>query len=313
MVQTTKFFCLFVLIFSSLISTSQNNTQVLLKQYEDSLSLMMNKIYCDGLQSEIEAANQNFLITFQKTIKIKESFDYPFDSLKHLGKIKSEDKRLRVFTWNVPQSDGTQKYFGYILYKQKKSSSYSVFELQDNRKLISDPINEIISSTKWMGALYYSIVEKKDKKNQYYILLGLDFNNLFSSKKIIEVLSFGKDSQPVFGAKIFKVGETDLNRVVFEYSSRASMTLRYIPEASTIVFDHLSPSKPEYTQNYQFYGPDFTYDGFMYEKGAWVYVRNLDMRNPKRGPITLKESPKKEPDPGFLYKGKGGIPMFKNK
>jgi len=313
MVQTSKFFYLLALIFISLISTSQDKTQVLLKQYEDSLSLMMGKIYKDGSTLEIETANQNFLNTFQRTLKVKESFDYPFDSLKHLGKIKSEDKRLRVFTWNVPQADGTQKYFGYILYKEKKSGSFSVFELQDNRKLITDPINDILSPKKWMGALYYSIVEKKDKRNQYYILLGLDFNDLFSSKKIIEVLSFGKDTQPVFGARIFKVGETALNRVVFEYSSRASMTLRYIPEASTIVFDHLSPSKPEYNQNYQFYGPDFTYDGFMFEKGTWVYVRNLDMRNPKRGPVILRESPKKEPDPGFLYKGKGGIPTLKNK
>jgi len=313
MIQTSKFFCLLALIFVSLISTSQEKNHVLLKQYEDSLSLMMSKIYCDGSTSEIEAANQNFLTTFQRTLKIKESFDYPFDSLKHLGKIKSEDKRLRVFTWNAPQTDGTQKYFGFILYKEKKNGSFTVFELQDNRKLINEPINDILSSKKWMGALYYSIVEKKDKGKPYYILLGLDFNNLFSSKKIIEVLSFGKDSQPVFGAGIFKVGETTLNRVVFEYSSRASMTLRYIPEASTIAFDHLSPSKPEYTQNYQFYGPDFTYDGFMLEKGIWVYVRNLDMRNPKRGPVTLRESPKKEPDPGFLYKGKGGIPMMKSK
>lgn len=308
-----KIIFLLAFIASPLFLKSQNNDHVLLKQHEDSLSLMMNRIYGEGSTSEIDSANQTFTNTLKQIFKIKESFDYPFDSLKHLGKIKSEDKRLRVFTWNVPQKDGTQKYYGFILYKEKRNGSFSVTELVDNRKSIVDPIREILSSKQWFGALYYSIIDKKIKGKSYYFLLGLDFNNLFSSKKIIDVISFGKDSQPIFGASLFKVGEINLSRVIFEYSARATMTLRYNPETNTITFDHLSPSKPEYDQNYQFYGPDFSYDGFTFEKGTWVYVRNLDMRNPKRGPIKLKESPGKEHEPGFIYKSKGGIPMVKSK
>ncbi|NJK97400.1 MAG: hypothetical protein HC905_23040 [Bacteroidales bacterium] len=29
------------------------------------------------------------------------SFDYPFDSLKLIGKIKSPDNAFRIFTWNI--------------------------------------------------------------------------------------------------------------------------------------------------------------------------------------------------------------------
>jgi hypothetical protein len=31
--------------------------------------------------------------------------------------------------------------------------------------------------------------------------------------------------------------------------------------------------------NYQFYGPDFTYDGLKFEKGIWVSYSNIDVTN----------------------------------
>ena len=46
-----------------------------------------------------------------------------------------------------------------------------------------------------------------------------------------------------------------------------------------IMFDHLSPSRPSYTGNYEYYGPDFSYDGFRFEKDAWVLTEQIDMRN----------------------------------
>ena len=45
------------------------------------------------------------------------------------------------------------------------------------------------------------------------------------------------------------------------------MMLRYDDKLKMIVFDHLSPSKPSYEGKYQYYGPDFSYDGLIFEKG----------------------------------------------
>ena len=160
-----------------------------------------------------------------------------------------------------------------------------------------------------MGALYYSVLESLYQGKTYYTLLGFDFNSLFSSKKIVEILTFGLGDEPVFGANIFKVDNSFIARVVFEFSARATMTLRYIPESQTIVFDHLSPYRPDFAGNYQFYGPDFTFDGFKLENGCWRYVRNIDIRNTKREPAKPKDKPEKLPEPGFLYKSKGGLPM----
>lgn len=279
-----------------------------IKIAEDSIASFMKQIYTDNPTSVKEAANNKLIALFKATLISDEAFNYSFDSLKHIGKITSEDKRIRIFSWNVPQLSGYQKYYGFILVKSGKEG-IRLIELTDNRKAISNPIKDILRANNWMGSLYYSVVDVSYKGDKYYLLLGLDFNNLFSSKKIIDVLTFGKDLEPIFGSSVFHVGDAVLNRVVFEFSARANMMLRYIPETKTIVFDHLSPSRPDFAGNYQFYGPDFTYDGFKFEKGKWVYVMNLDLKNTKRERGKPRENPEKFPDPGFLYKSKSGIPM----
>lgn len=290
------------------VKSQEGKRTVSIKEAEDSLTLLMKQIYSDSPISIKEVANNRFIDILKATFLDDRVFNYPFDSLKHIGKIKSEDKKVRIFSWNLPQPGDYQKYYGFVLL-QKEKGGIQVIELTDNRKSITNPIKEILRPNNWMGALYYSITDVSYNGITYYILLGLDFNNEFSSKKIIDVLSFDKQMELSFGLNIFHVGEVVLSRVVFEFSARANMTLRYIPETKTIVFDHLSPSRPDFEENYQFYGPDFSFDGFKLDKGNWVYVRNLDLRNSKREPVKLKESPEKFPDPGFLYKSKGGVPM----
>jgi hypothetical protein len=303
-----KIFCFFFLIVFATQAKSQEANNQSLAQIEDSLKTIFKHLTSDASFTVKEEYNNKFVSLFKVAIGKDNAFDWPFDSLKNIGKIASFDGRLRVFTWNVPQLGGYQSYFGYILFKKSKNK-IQIFELNDSRKLLIDPAKEILSVKNWMGALYYSVIEQTYKGKTHYLLLGFDFNDLFSSKKIIEVLTFGPDSEPVFGSNVFKVDDNFIARVVFEFSARATMTLRYIEDNKTIVFDHLSPSSPELSGNYQFYGPDFTFDGFRFERGKWIYVRNLDIRNQRKEPTKPKDTPEKLPEPGFLYKSKGGLPM----
>jgi len=57
------------------------------------------------------------------------------------------------------------------------------------------------------------------------------------------------------------------------------MSLQWNEKMNMIIFDHLSPSKPSYTGNYQFYGPDFSYDGLEVVNGYWDLVEDIDIRN----------------------------------
>ena len=97
-----------------------------------------------------------------------------------------------------------------------------------------------------------------------------------------------------------------LSRIVFEFSARAVFTLRYIAEQQMIIFDHLSPAKPEYLGDFQFYGPDSSFDGFKLENGKWIYVRDLDLRNPRRERPKPVDAPVEIKEPSFIYKPSAG-------
>ena len=71
------------------------------------------------------------------------------------------------------------------------------------------------------------------------------------------------------------------------------MMMRYIPELDMIVFDHLSPSRPEYAGDLRFYGPDFSYDGFKFIKGVWVLQSDLDLRNSFHPKLKILPQPPK--------------------
>ena len=207
----------------------------------------------------------------------RESFSYPFDTLKYMGKIYSTDSLLRVYSWNIPMLDGTNRYFGYIQKKENPNSeNFTVFHLIDNGNL---PLSQdsIYTPGAWYGALYYTVIAKKCKNMTYYTALGFDLNNYFTNKKLIEVFTFTEEGLR-FGAPIFIDDEKSTNRRVYEYSSQVAMMLRYDERNEKIVLDHLSSSKPEYEGQYQFYGPDFSYDGFEYKDCKWYRVEDIDLK-----------------------------------
>ena len=70
-----------------------------------------------------------------------------------------------------------------------------------------------------------------------------------------------------------------MDRLVFEYSAELSSSIRYNAQLKMIVFDHLAPLHPLYHGNYQFYGPDGSYDGLRFIEGIWVREDDVDARN----------------------------------
>jgi hypothetical protein len=46
-----------------------------------------------------------------------------------------------------------------------------------------------------------------------------------------------------------------------------------------ITFDHLVPFHPIYENNYEFYGPDGSFEGLQFEDGTWIQRTDIDARN----------------------------------
>ncbi|RLD64650.1 MAG: hypothetical protein DRJ01_00140 [Bacteroidetes bacterium] len=269
----------FVFIFSKV--NSQNIGFDSLKLQEDTL-----RVYFDSLAKQKDDSlkfklNNKIIETFQQVFSNKESFEYVFN-IRHIGILKAPDNSFKIYNWNISLNDGSYKYFGFIQYFHKKSKQFLIYQLCDKSEEIINPQTMQLSNKNWFGALYYEIILKKSDKNKYYTLLAWDGNNDFSKKKIIDVLYFTKTGEPRFGKNIFIFNKEKKSRVIYEYSYLSTMTLRYNDKLNMIIADHLEPSKPSLKGQFQYYGPDFTYDGFFYKNGKWIYKQHIDVRNPSK-------------------------------
>jgi hypothetical protein len=276
---------LFTLLFN-LKSYSQefdyklNSNEIILKGLFDSLFTRDSTRY---LKNDIEKTYLNDTIQklFFQTLIISNSLSYPFDSLKHIGKLYSNDKKIRVITWNTKFKDGSFKYYGFVQFYNQKKNTVITSILIDKSDSITNPENVILSNTNWFGVLYYQMHEYTDGGKKYYVLFGWDGNSYYTNKKIIDILSFNNSGKPIFGKSVFKTEKKTQKRMIFEHSLKTSMTCKFNKDIDAIVFDHLSPPKPSQKGQYQFYGPDGSYDGFRLEKGKWIFVSDIYVTNPK--------------------------------
>ncbi len=287
-----KYFCLLLILFATLVSAQEKNAATQeLDAYNDTLTVV-KKLYSSKTDSEKQKWNQQLLATFERSLNLNNSFDYPYDSLNDIARIMSPDKTFRIINWNVPNDDGTHEYFGFIqkkqiqtikkgMFKKDKIETIQLYPLTDRSSEIKNADNYVSDNKKWYGMLYYNVIIKKTKSNTYYTLLAWDGNDKLSSKKIIDVLTFDKSGIPHFGASIFNMGKVHQKRVIFEHASTCTMSLKYNQKKDSIIFDHLVPPQPQLEGQYQYYCPDLGCDGFGFKRGKWNYATDIIATNDK--------------------------------
>lgn len=251
-----------------------------LKQYQDSLINKCDSLYNATNDQDRFAANARFIKTLVNALKTPASFNFPFDSLKKITILKSPDNALKIFSWYVPKEDGTYRFFGTIQ-MATTDGKLKMLPLIDGTDNIKDQ-NQVTDNKNWYGARYYQIVPMiRNGIQPYYILIGWKGNNAKTSKKVIDILSFDKAGQAVFGKPIFDglKGSTTKNRVIFEYNKLNSMTLTVDKTTNMIVFDHLAPFTPDLEGNFEFYASDLSFDAYKVIGGKLKLVENVEMKN----------------------------------
>jgi hypothetical protein len=204
------------------------------REFEDSLAVLAQTIYRGHSEKEKYAANEIFLTLFTDALSLNNSFKYPFDSLKYISILSSPDKRFRIITWMILKDDGTYEYFGFVQSFSRRKNDYEVYPLTDMSETMDSPENKVLDHKNWYGAVYYDIILTRDGGNRYYTLLGWDGNNPLVRRKVIEVLTLRSNGMPRFGQSLFRYGQPHLKRVFFEYSSLATMTLRFEKQHYTV-------------------------------------------------------------------------------
>lgn len=235
---------------------------ILLKQPSDSLKMNTNKKIIDLFETALNTSGSNI---------------YEFKKIRNIANLKSSDGQIKIINWNIPFTDGTFKYFAFFQYTPAKGQP-KVFKCEDKSSTILNPLTTMLPPENWYGALYYKLIETKYNNLTIYTLLGWDGNDNFTNKKLVETF-FIENEKIVFGPPVFKLEKVTQNRLIFEYAEQAKMMLRFDEKINLIVWDHLSPSQPQFTGQYMYYGPDLSQDGLVFSEGNWILKPNLDMRN----------------------------------
>ncbi len=293
---------LFLLLVATYLPSFSKENKSDLDNLIDTINVLSKKILYGKSDTEKLLANTKLILLLKEELNKPNSFTTSFDSLHSIFQFTAKDKSFRIFNWNVPLANGTRMYEALVQTKVKartknKKEAYQLFQLVNKSADIIKPENTVCEYNNWIGAQYYKVIVTNYKKKTYYTLLGMDWNDKLSHKKIIDVFFIDGKGKPKFGSNLFKAPRTFRQRYIFEYTARASMTLNYDENEKNIVFDHLSPPTENLIGNYQFYGPDGSFDFLKFEKGKWVYIDDLDARNRKSKKDKLYNAPTEEPKP----------------
>lgn len=246
-------------------------------------------------------ANKKFIAAWDLIVSDKNILNYSFDSLNGVSILSPTNNKFKLITWNLNKDDGTHTFFGYLLinnskrikkgfFKHETVEAYEHFKLLDKSWQIKNPETYIGTSDKWFGMLYTQLIECDD----FFTLIGWDGNDKLTQRKFIDVLYFKPNGEAVFGKDVFKFPRKNPRRLMFEYSSDVTMSLKFNEKKNQIVYSHLAP-REEGTileGQFQYYGPDGSFDALELRKDKWVTLEDIDARNEKN-----KNDRAEKPDP----------------
>jgi hypothetical protein len=247
----------------------------LLRQKEDSLKIFAESLTVDSFSAGRMRNDSLFVRTLIRSLQVKNSFYYPFDSVIGISKLYAPDSSFRIFTWLL-NFDGTYSRQRGAIQMRTTDGSLKLFPLRDFSEFTTEPNDSVRTKDNWIGAVYYNIIRTTYNGKNYYTLFGLDDNSVRTKKKWIDVLSFDQNGLPQFGAAPFvfnqdSIKRAPVNRFSIEYKKEATALVNFIDEQGIILVDHLisETDEPELPWTYI---PDGDSEGFKWEKGKWVHI-----------------------------------------
>ena len=279
------------------------------RAFEDSIIHLHHEILNERNAVIRYQKNEKLLKRVEDALKLRNSINYGFDSVKTISILTSPDKKVRVVTWFLIAESGTHEHFGFVQAYSSEEGHYVVYPLTDCWQRIINPTTQVLTPESWFGALYTQIIQTKDEDKTYYTLLGWNGGNVFSQYKVIEVLTLHHD-KPVFGANIFRNYAKRTTRVVFQFAPVGRLNLSYEKQSVTqkrekkrkkgknkkndtsgpdtlqvqmIIFDRLVPMDEHLQKLPQYYvGESSLNDAFIQQNGKWYFRPDVIGRNPDR-------------------------------
>ena len=276
-------FLFFIAFFSvSITAYSQQKISTtdlkILQKKEDSL-----KVFAKAFLTEAETADRMrqdslFIKTLIRSLQVKNSFEFPFDSVKGVSHLYAPDSTFRIFTWQLSfDNDYAYNRQRGAIQMRTNDGSLKLIPLLDYSEYADDPVDSVRTRNNWIGAVYYNIIKTQYNGKNYYTLFGFDGNSYRTNKKWLDVLTFDAQNNPVFGAQRYFAFDKDSvkrkpqNRYAIEYKKEASTTLNFNEDMKMIIVDHLvsETNEPDYAWTFV---PDGDYEGFQWLNGKWQHI-----------------------------------------
>ena len=278
--MNNNFIYLFFL-FSSLTYSIQAQSESDFIFFESRLQTLANKILTASNDSLKDEANKLLIEDIEELLLLRGSFHYNFENLDKLSVLTSPDEKFKLFNWVVPKENQDFEYYAYLQFYKKRKKELYFIKLNDISSFIDNEQYKMFTDGDWYGSLYSNIVHTEFEKENYYTLLGWDGNNSSTTKRIIDILYFDENEDPIFGAPIIKMNDGTRYRMVLEYSKNTSTNMEYDEEKEYIIFDHLEPLEGAQKGMYEFYIPSLSYDGLTFKNGKWRFVEDVPAMNDK--------------------------------
>ncbi|HTQ27647.1 MAG TPA: hypothetical protein VMI35_05945 [Puia sp.] len=250
------------------------------RKREDSLKqYAYNIVFADRPEQRLRS-DSFFTRILVRTLKIKNSFYYPLDSLQTISRLYAPDSSFRILTWQLKKDEYFYLQRGAIQMRTA-DGSLRLTGLHDFSMFTAKPLDSIRTARNWIGAIYYRIIQKTYNGKKFYTLLGFDDYSISSNKKWMEVLTFDENGEPEFGGPYIsfkedtgKMANKTMARFNIEYKKEAITTFNYDPNLDMIVFDDLVPEGDE-PERKDTYIPDGDFQGFKWKNGQWVHVEKM--------------------------------------
>ena len=105
MILMKKIFFLLISFFfvasSCFAQKLSNSDRKILQKKEDSLKIFARQLVQSEDAGERFTADSQFTKMFVRALKIKGSFDYPFDSLNTISMLSPKDSSFKIYTWQL--------------------------------------------------------------------------------------------------------------------------------------------------------------------------------------------------------------------
>ena len=153
LITISIFFC-GLSVFSQQIKTEDFK---ILKEKEDSMQLYAMKLIQGINATDRFTADSIFTKMFVRSLKIKNSFYYPYDSLYTISKLYAPDSSFRIYTWQLIINEDIVRQHGAIQMKTD-DGSLKLIPLIDKSDNIQKIMDTIGNNFAWIGTVYYNIV-----------------------------------------------------------------------------------------------------------------------------------------------------------